>query len=53
MVCVVSEVKLSPPEVDRMVELLQQYSGEEEDRHVLDDIAWMSRRSQWLSNSAL
>lgn len=38
-----SEVKLTPPEVDRMVNLLKDYSGPEEDKHVLDNITWLSR----------
>ena len=39
-----SEVKLSPPDVDRAINLLKQFSGDDEENHVLEDIKWLERK---------
>lgn len=35
-----SEVKLSPPDVDRAFGLLKRFSGDKEDKHILKEISW-------------
>jgi len=38
-----SDFKLSPPDVDRAVDLLHKFSGIDEEIHVLREIDWMAR----------
>ena len=42
--CVYSAVNVGPQDVDRVVQLLERYSGPEQEKHVLKDIRWLERK---------
>ena len=53
IIVVFSEVKLTPQDIDRIVQTLKNFSGTNEEKDVLEDIDWVEGKRQSANSTVL